>query len=224
MNRRVMRVTRVAVTGALVLLSLGACAVRRPAELIRVNGDRLFSRGEFAAAADEYAAIVDRYPGDWRAQYMLGRSRLEVGEVATARSALEIAHTRRPDDVAIADTLAEAMHEHGDESALFRFLRDRAQDTRSTHAYLRLARYSLLLDDPDSAILAIDTAIDLDAGRTVDPYLVAAELEDHLGRSDRVMHRLRQAYGVDPTDERVHDRLRALGEVPGPTLALPAGR
>ena len=66
--------------------------------------------------------------------------------------------------------------------------------------------------------------IAIDNGQTTDPYLLAASFAERLGDLDLALRRLRQAYGIDPYDENVNDRLTALGEVPGPTLALPPGR
>jgi len=201
----------------------GGCTTTRPAESMRDEGDRLFKLGEYAAAAAEYQHIVDRYPGDWQAQYKLGLSRLELDQPAAARSALEVAHARRPSVVAVSDALAEALYREGQEAQLFQFLRERVTATESTHAYLRLAKYSLRMDDPDSAEWAIDRAIERASVSDVDPYLAAASLAERVGDRADAVRRLRQAYGIDPDDERVASRLRDLGEIPGPSIALPPG-
>jgi tetratricopeptide (TPR) repeat protein len=210
--------------GLLAAALLGGCAAQRPVDSIRASGDRYYARGDFETAASEYREITDRYPGDWKGQYMLGRSLLELGRPTEARRALEVAHTRRPDNDMVVEALAEAMLREGDEATLFAFLRERAADTHAAVDYTRLARYSIEMNDPDSAQTAIDTAIDVDEGHTVEPYLVAADLAQQLGDLDQSVHRLRQAYGVDSNDPRVVERLRAMGEVLGPTLALPPGR
>lgn len=202
----------------------GCSSTRPPAESIRDTADHEYSVGDYAAAAEGYREIVDRYPGDWRAQYKLGLCHLELDQPTEARRALEIAITRRPDKVDVADALAESMYLQGDETALYAFLQERAEGTQSVHAYLRLAKYCVQLGDPDSAKTAIDTAVVLDDGRTVEPYLAAAAFAERVGDLDEALRRLRQAYAIDPKDEQVLARLRALGEVPGPTLALPPGR
>ena len=74
-----------------------------------------------------------------------------------------------------------------------------------------------------AAKLAIETAIALDDARTVEPYLAASNLAQRVGNIEDAIFRLRQALGVDPDDERVLRRLDELGEIPGPTLALPPG-
>ena len=82
----------------------------------------------------------------------------------------------------------------------------------------------MALNDPDSAQVALETAIAVDEGKTVEPYLQAAAFAQRLGDLEMALRRLRQAYGINPYDERVKQRLRELGEVPGPTIALPPGR
>jgi tetratricopeptide (TPR) repeat protein len=212
---------------ALIVLSLvllPGCAVHTPVDTLRERGDAHFARGEHSQAAEQYAQIVERYPGDWQAQYRMGVSLLEMDELSAARRALETAHSQRPGHEGIANALAEAMFRQGDERQLFAFLRERAESSQSSEAYLRLGHYALEMGDPDSAKVAIDTAIALDDGRSADPYLSAALLAERLGDMDLALRRLRQAYGINPLDERVRTRLRELGEVPGPTLALPPGR
>jgi tetratricopeptide (TPR) repeat protein len=204
--------------------TLAACTTPRPPDAIRARGDLEFKRGNYAAAAEEYGELAERYPGDWRAQHRLGLSLMETGDLAGARRALEIAHTRQPGDVDVADALAEVMFRQEDEQPLFAFLRERAEATQSVHAYRRLARYAMEMGDPDSARRALDTAILIDGGQTIEPYLDAADFAERLGEMDVALRRLRQAYGINPHDRRVRDRLAALGEVPGPTLALPPGR
>lgn len=192
-------------------------------EGLRSKADFRFKRGEYHQAVSDYSEIVDRYPGDWRVQQRLGECYLEIGDPNRAREALEVAHSHRPNNTQIIDSLAEAMFRQGDETRLFAFLRERAESTQSPAAYLRLARFSIELNDPDSAKLAIDTAIVLDDARTVEPYLAAANLAQRVGDIDDAIFRLRQALGVDLKDKRVLQRLEELGEIPGPTLALPPG-
>lgn len=209
---------------AIPLVALSACAVHTPVTTLRERGDAHFARSEYEQAADQYAQITERYPGDWQAQYQLGVSLLELGQTSDARRALELAHSLRPYDDEIARALAEAMYRLGDEQHLFAFLRERAESRQSSAAHLHFAHYALQMGDPDSAQIAINKAIAVDHGESVEPYLAAADLAEQLGDNDGALRRLRQAYGIDPHDQRVITRLRDHGEVPGPTLALPPGR
>lgn len=214
-----------AVLPALALgLALAGCSGARPIESVRTSADFSFQQKEYEHAAVEYTEIVDRAPGDWLAQYRLGQCELELGNPDRARTALEIAHARQPDNTDVIDALAEAMFRQGDEQALFEMLTARAQSEQTVHAWLQLGRYSAELGDADSALAAFETAIELDGGRSVEPYVQTALFSQQIGDLDAALRRLRQAYKIDPDDPLVDQRLRDLGEVPGPTLALPPGR
>ncbi|HWB18982.1 MAG TPA: tetratricopeptide repeat protein [Phycisphaerales bacterium] len=205
-------------------LALSGCQTSRPTDAIRDHGDFLFDHGQYAEAADEYTEIVHRYPGDWQAQHRLGVCLMHTNQLPQARSALETAYSARRNDSQVASDLAEVMYRQGDTNRLFALLRERAEATHSTRAYEQLADYAMQAGDPDSAKSALETAIEVDNGKSVDPYLAAADFEQKLGNLDQATRRLRQAYGINPKDPRVNDRLRQMGEVPGPTLALPPGR
>lgn len=192
--------------------------------MLRERGEHAFSRAEYGDAATNYGQIADRYPGDWEAQYRLGQSLLELDRPEEARRALEIAMTRRPNNADVADALAEAIYRTDNQSDLFAFLRGRTNEQQTVYSYLRLARYASDVGDPDNAKVALETAVEIDQGRTVEPYLQFATFAEGIGDFDLAVRRLRQAYGIDPRDERVTDRLIALNEVPGPTIALPPGR
>lgn len=202
---------------------LPGCQTQRPADQIMERGDHLYSRGEYAAAADEYEIVAQRYPGSWQAQYRLGLALTELGRYDEARRALEIAQARRRTDPEVADALAEVMFRQGDTENLFIFLRDQADRRGTVRDYLRLGHYAAEMGDPDTALTAIEFAIEIDAGESVDPYLAAADLAERVGDRQAALRRLCQAYGIDPNDRLVSERIRGFGEVPGPTLALPPG-
>ncbi|MHC4969815.1 MAG: tetratricopeptide repeat protein [Planctomycetota bacterium] len=159
--------------GVLILACLFGCG-QQPIESLRTSGDRLYERGDYASAAAKYAQIADRYPGDWEAHYRLGLCRLEMGELSAARTELKVALTNRPRDPDVVDALAETMLLQGHEAELFSFVKEHAESERTVRAWLRLARYAARLGDADSAQTALETAIVLEDGRTVGPYLQTA--------------------------------------------------
>lgn len=217
--------TRSALVWPVLVLGLAQAGCgARPIESVRTSADFQFQQQQYQQAALEYTEIVDRAPGDWQAQYRLGECELELGNPDRARTALEIAHTRKPDNAEVIDALAEAMFRQGDEQELFDLLTRQAENERTVRAWLRLGRYSAELGDADTALAAFETAIEIDAGRSVEPYVQTALFSQQIGDLDAALRRLRQAYKIDPDDPRVDQRLRDLGEVPGPTLALPPGR
>jgi tetratricopeptide (TPR) repeat protein len=221
--KREMSSSLLAVTLGVPMISLSGCLSQRPVDAIRVSGENRMRAGDYAGARDEYAEIVARYPGDWQAQYNLGKCMLETQQYSRARQALETAYTLKPSQE-VADALARAMFLQKDESRLFSFLRDRASTERTVAAHTELGRYAMEMNDPDSAQVAFDTAIEIDMGKSTGPYLEAAKLEERLGHLDIAVNRLRQAYGINPYDTRVHELLRRLGEDPHKLQPLPPGR
>lgn len=214
---------RISLLLALAVLTLSACKTTIPAEAYRQRGNVAWDKGDWYGAGENYRNVVDRYPGDWEAQYRYGVCMLEIGHLSEARKSLEIAITRRPENTTVADALAETMYQQGDVDRLFAFLRERTAKTQTVDAYRRLGKYAMASDDPDTARTAFDTAIVLDDGQSTDPYLDAAGLAERIGDLDEAVRRLRQAYGIKPEDDRVVVGLRRLGEIPGPTIALPPG-
>ncbi len=217
--------TRSALLLPVLILGLAhvGCATR-PIESVRTSADFQFQQQHYGQAAIGYTEIVDRAPGDWRAQYRLGLCELDIGNPDRARTALEIAHARQPANPDIVDSLAEAMFRQGDERSLMDLLSDRAETEQTVRAWLRLGRYSAELGDADTALTAFETAIELDAGRSAEPYIQTALFSQQIGDLDGALRRLRQAYRINPGDPAVDRRLRDLGEVPGPTIGLPPGR
>jgi len=207
-----------------VAITFSSCSQQKPTHILKQDGDFHFRQGEYDAAAAEFQEVVDRNPGDWYGQYMLGRARTELSQPDEARLALEQAYALQPANDNVADALAEAMFEGGDHNELFAFLRGRADERRSTKAYLDLARYAIALDDMDSADVALLTAIEVDGGRTADPYLMRAEYAERIGDTEEAVHRLRQAYGINPRHAAVLAKLHEYGETPGQFTPPPPGR
>ncbi|MHC4808976.1 MAG: tetratricopeptide repeat protein [Planctomycetota bacterium] len=220
------RRTAVRMGGLLVAtaLFLPGCASQRPVDQVKASGDDAYDRGDFILAREEFGEAVDRYPGDWQAQYRYGMSCLELGAWDSARTALKVAHDRRPADGDIADAYARALFHTGDREALVAFLWSRATDAGETRDWTRAATWLDRIGDRDAALAAIETAIEVDQGVSAMPYMVAAELAERNGDEATAIRRLRQAYGIAPGDAEVTAALEALGEIPGPSFALPPGR
>ncbi|HMN95550.1 MAG TPA: tetratricopeptide repeat protein [Phycisphaerales bacterium] len=205
------------------LLAVVGCA-QQPIVKLRQSGEFHFRYGDYEAAAEDFGAIIDRAPGDWEAQYRYGQCMLQLGELDAARRALEIAAISVPNDDQVAFALAEVYFRQGDQTRLYQLLRDRAASTGSAEPWVLLSSYALRLDDPDTANTAALAAIEVDNGASAVPYYQAALVAQRLGQTDLAVRRLRQGYGINPNDTRIRTMLVELGEVPGPTIALPPGR
>lgn len=206
------------------LLVLPGCAGVRPVDQIKASGDNAYGRGEFVLAREEYGEAVDRYPGDWEAQYRYGMTCLELGAWDSARTALKVANDRRPQSDDVADAYARAMFHVGDREALVAFLWGRTAEIGSTRDWIRAAVWLDRIGDRDAALAAIETAMEVDDAQSPMPYVIAAEMAERNGDRELAVRRLRQAYGIRPGDEEVTAALEELGEIPGPTFALPPGR
>ena len=198
--------------------SLVGCSARVPARSLAERAHFNFWAQNWQLAQVEYAELVDRFPDNWEYQYKLGTSALHDNDLDTARQSLSIAETLRPQDRVIALNLAETMYRQDDRDALFNFLVDRAESTQKSDDWLVLARYSLDLDDPDMARLAIQEALVLDVSDSAAPYIVAAELSERLGDIDGALQSLKIAWTLEPENAQVQAMIRGLGEVPGPTM------
>ena len=184
-----------------------------------------YSRWQDAAATVE--PIVKENPGDWQAQIVYGRAELELGDLNAARDALERALAGNPNDTATIFALADALYRLQDTSALYQRLRGAGADLHSIPAYLLLAQYAEQLNDPDTAFWAVNAAIEVDDGiespRSATPYVRAANLAAKFGKVELENRRLRQAYGINPLDLAVVERLESTGAIVGPSFALPPG-
>ena len=200
------------------LLATACTQQKVPTARVAEKAHFAFWSGYWSEAKEGYAELTYRSPDNWKYQYRLGVACLNLDELDSARRALEIAETLRPQQHDIAVELAETMYRQDDRTALFTFLVDRAESTQKSSDWLLLARYSLDLDDPDMARLAIQEALVLDTSDSPKPYLVAAELAERLGDIDGALQSLKIAWTLDPENTQVQAMIRGLGEVPGPTM------
>lgn len=202
-------------------LVIPGCSSTIPKDTLWRNGNHATTVNDWAAAQEWYAQLADREPTSWRAQAALGHAALEAGDLSTARRALEIASALKPQRVDVARDLADTMEQQEAWDDLFAYLRDRAATTSSANDWLRLARAGVDADDPDTAREALRTALAVDAGTTVGPYLRAASIARRLGDDRDAYRALVLAWKIDPGDMDVNAALRDLGVVPGPTMRYP---
>ena len=194
-----------------------------PSVKLQKDGDHEFRWGRFESAAGYYGRILEREPGDADALEMYGRCMLELDRPSEAAKVFMTATARRPGDRDLVLLLAGAEFQSSEYDRAFQLLRTWAIDNEDADAWLELAGFAMELDDPDTARDAIERAIELEPATAAEAYIAAADLAERLGDETLALRRLRQAYGIDPGDQSISDRLREFGEVPGPTIALPPG-
>jgi tetratricopeptide (TPR) repeat protein len=203
---------------------MGCQTKQTPVVVLKQKADHDFEFKQWDKAAEFYGEIVQREPHDWETQYRYGVSLLHLHKYGKAESALRIAHALDPQNDEIVFALADALHNQGKDEKLFMMLRDRAHDNRSVTTWVVLADYSKKIGDYDSALEAVTNACIVEDGENADPYYQAAVLLGRLGRTEDAVRRLRQAYAIDPSNEKVSVLLVEYGEIPGPTLGLAPGR
>lgn len=197
------------------------CAGERSTRMAMLSGDRAMAQGRYEMAAEEYRYVLNRRPGTLQAQIKLGRALLQTGEPGLARNHLEAAYNLRPENDEIVGLLAESMLEEGDLQAMTDLLRDHSEQFPSVDAYLMTGRLMEMAGDLDRAERALKTAARVDGGQSVEPQLALAGFHQRLGNDDEALRRYRMALFVEPDNEIANQEIRAYGEIPGPTLALP---
>ena len=198
-------------------LALANCG--RPANTtLMERGDYAMWQSRWADAATNYSTAIDQHPGDWEAQYKLGQCYLEMGEPLKASHSLAIAESIQPKNDEIANLYATALMECGDKDGLFSYLQNRAQTVQTEKAWTKFAEYAMVLDDPDSATSAINTAIAIGQGKNETPYIIAASFAERLGDDDLALKRWKEAWYINPSNNQAANALRSYGEVPGPTM------
>lgn len=201
-------------------LVLAACNGPRAIHMVEASGEHAYKYGNYEKAADEFAEVVDRRPGNWQARVSLAKALLKLHHPAAARENLEVAFAVKPENAEILDLLAEAMLASGDVGDMTVELRQQAQSTNSVGDWMRLGIFLQKAGDFDQAEQALLTAARLDGGKSVEPQVALASLYREAGDDKAALTRLRMALYIDPTNQKVQDAIRSYGEIPGPTYAL----
>lgn len=218
---RTTRMSRLA-TGALLVgaLTLSGCNTQRPLPRVWEMGDRAFDKADYNQARAEYGEYLERKPGEARVQHRMALTLLELGRAQEAVEWAVIAHDQRPGDEQFIETRARALFEARRNDELYAFLRLMTQDRGRVADYLRLGDYSSRLGDPDGAESAFLLAARLDGGKNLEPQIALADFYASINDMSNAKKRLRMALFIDPTNEILYHRLRAMGEIPGPSLAI----
>ncbi len=207
---------------ACLLALLSACSSpERPAFLLKEDGDAAMRAGDPSQAVEDYEAALVRQPGFWQARMALAEALLEVGRPAYAREQMEIVHTIRPNDDDVTELLARTMLESGDTEGMTTFLRSGVASRDRVEDWLRLGRYLALAGDADEAEVALRTAAVRDGGRSAEVQAALGRFYAGIGDDERALRRYRMALYLAPEDPEIAQAIRELGEVPGPTFALP---
>lgn len=206
----------------------GGCNSPGSAEARANEADERLRYGKYDEAVAQVEPIVQKDPGDWRAQYAYGRALMGQGKLEDARRALDRAYRLQPANEDVCISLSECMAKQKDVKDAYQLLRAFGRDFRSWRAYLALSRVAEDSGDPDTAATAAVDAIKVNEplpGQrpSIEPYVRAADLSFRFGRESDGVRRLRQAYGIAPNDPRLIEALAAHNVERNKTTAIELG-
>lgn len=221
-----LRPSRAALLGLALLLTAG-CASDRPRALsmIKADGNRAMSIGQYDRAEDFYGEWAERAPFDSEAHVRLGESLLRQGLPRRAREKFELAFEIEVNDNGSASPetiglLAESLIAADDADAVRVRFAQILEDDPSVANYLVAGRALQRVGSIDDAKNALEAAARVDGGQNIEPQLALADFYRDLGDSEQEILRLRMALYLDTLNASINDRLRELGQIPGPSLAL----
>lgn len=208
------------VFGALMLIA-GCESTGPSANALNIYGDRELEAGNYAQAAEFYEQYVERRPLDPEGRYKLAIAYLGDERPSLAREQFILGLELRDQDERFIEGTADTLVEMGQQDELFELLRGRAQKTQEVDDYIRLGRFAARVGDVDEAEQALLFAATLDNGMSLEPQLALAEFYGRVNDEVRQLERLRMALFIDPDNQDVQAQIRELGEVPGPSFAIP---
>lgn len=211
---------RFAVFACLVAAAISGCSGTRTLPAVKEMGDRQYRHQNWEAARVEYQEYVDRKPGDKEVQVLLAQCLIKLGQPHLAVTHAQVAFDLEPNDVEAIETYCTALADSKKTDELYRVLNGNCQTRGSVADYDRLARYQLKLGDPDGAERSFIMAAKVDGGKNIEPQLALANFYKSINDKAGETRRLRMALYLKPTEQKIYDRLRELGEIPGPSLAL----
>lgn len=201
------------------LVGLGGCG--RPISEVRAGANYHYFNGDYESAEPLYEEVIQRRPGDAQGNYELGRNLLAMGRVTEARERMMLAYNLEPSNATYFEGMADALAAAGDEDDLFDALEHRISDRGGVEDYIMLGRYAERIGKADEAERAFLAAAEIDGGETLAPQRALAEFYRTIGDERAEIERLRMMLWFDHQDAAVNARLRELGQIPGPTFALP---
>ncbi|MHC4977069.1 MAG: tetratricopeptide repeat protein [Planctomycetota bacterium] len=199
---------------------LSACSKQRQLTKVREDATIKFQEGNLQDALVDWGEAVDRDPGDHRGRIGLGQTYMALGRPDEAREQFEVAHELRRDDHDILDLLCESMVAADQVGDMHNLLEDRAQTRQTAREWHFFGKWAANVGDIDTAERAFLTAAKADAGKNAVYQLSLANFYGGIGDNAEALRRLRMAMFLDPENFEIQDRIRAMGQVPGPSYAL----
>lgn len=176
--------------------------------------------GDLQKAYEYWTQYVEMRPHEANGEYRLGRVENMLGKHRDAANHLRIAHDLKPGNVTYIEELALALTESGQREELLSLLHATVNEGADGSGYIRLARYASRAGMMDEAREALMTAVALNGGTSPTPHIAMADFARETGDTEAEVLALRHALWFDPADATILARIRELGVIPGPSLAL----
>ncbi len=178
-------------------------------------------QGDDATAIELWTEYVERRPHDAMARHRLGVVQMRTGDPAAASENLRVAHDLKPARIDYLEALAESLHQSGQKDDLFLLLRDTMSEGGLAAGRMRYASYAQRAGLVDEAEESLRIAAALEGARSDQPYRMLAALAEQTGDAEGEIEAWRTVLWFHPADPMANARLRALGVIPGPSLAIP---
>ncbi len=178
-------------------------------------------QGDDARAIELWGEYVERRPHDAMARHRLGLVLLRTGDPSAASEHFRVAHDLMPARIDYLEALAESLHQSGQREELFLLLRNTMNEGGLAEGRMRHAAYAQRAGLVDEAEESLRIAAALEGTRSDKPYRLLANLAEQTGDAEREIEAWRTVLWFNASDPMANARLRALGVIPGPSLAQP---
>jgi len=178
-------------------------------------------QGDDATALELWREYVDRRPHEAMARYRLGQVLLRTGEAGEASEHFRVAHDLKPGRLDYLEALAESLHQSGQRETMFQLLQDTMSEGGLAAGRMRYARFAMRAGLVDEAEESLRIAAAVEGTGSDAPYRMLADLARQTGDPDAEIEAWRTVLWFDATDAEANNRLRDLGVIPGPSLAIP---
>lgn len=219
--------TPLALTLLLAALILApGCSTARKVKTTLASNEALVAAGAAEDAGDLEKAYglwteyVELRPHEANGEYRLGRIENKLGKHRDAANHLRIAHDLKPGNVVYIEELAIALAQSGQQDELLSLLHATVNEGENGSGYIRLAHHAAKAGMMDEAREALMTAVALNGGTSPAPHIAMADFARETGDTEAEVLALRHALWFDRADAGILARIRELGVVPGPSLAL----
>jgi len=202
---------------------LVGCGSQKTIPQVRTVGINAYADGDYETARGAYQEIITRQPSGADDHYQLGRTLMALGRNREAREQFDVAVSIAPRERAYWLALLDSVYQAGEYDELLDMVRARIRDRGDWRDAVVLGEYLDKGGLKDEAEEAFAQAVELGNGTSAGPYIAQAKFYRSIGDKARELKALRYALSFDLENPEVNARIRELGQVPGPSLAIVPG-